>query len=172
MVIKRKKKQPLKMFPLLCWDIAAHGMQKLYTNQELRMLTTLATKFDWTIDIPQLMQKPHEAIVVTDLQQRIHWASPGFLSMTGYTPTFAKNKRPAFLQGRNTSTVTRAAIRQAVAERKPIRAALMNYRKDGTEYLCEVDILPVSTSKNIVTHFIAFEREVPSTHEHDTPGTH
>jgi PAS domain S-box-containing protein len=159
--MKRKKKQPPKMFPLLCWDIAAQGMQKLYTNQEVRMLTTLAAKLDWKIDIPQLMQKPHEAIVVTDLQQRIYWASPGFLSMTGYTPTFARNKRPAFLQGRNTSTATRAVIRQAIAGRQPIRAALMNYRKDGTEYLCEVDIQPISNSKNIVTHFIAFEREVP-----------
>lgn len=160
------------MFPLLCWDIAAQGMQKLYTNQELRVLTTLATRFDWEIDIPTLLQKPHEAIVVTDLQQRIYWASPGFLSMTGYTPTFAKNKRPAFLQGRSTSTATRAAIRQAVAEQKPIRAALMNYRKDGTEYRCEVDILPLNNSKNIVTHFIAFEREAPISHEPDTTGAH
>lgn len=161
-----KKLRPLPArLPLISWDLYSQAYKKqisnLEKNNDRAALNTLKEKHLWNVDFDSIDWKNlhYEAVVVTDADIKIIHASPGFVSMTGYAVKEALGKSPKFLQGKNTSAQTRENIKQALANGEPITASLMNYRKNGEEYLCEVNILPLYNNKNRITHFIAFERE-------------
>ncbi|MEM1336501.1 MAG: PAS domain-containing protein [Bacteroidota bacterium] len=101
----------------------------------------------------------YEALVVTDLDKTIIWANNGFHEMTGYSKHFALGKRPTFLQGKKTSQETKTEIRRLLKQQKRFSKALVNYRKNGEEYICQIDVIPLFNSNKVVTHFLAMERE-------------
>jgi PAS domain S-box-containing protein len=148
------------MHPLLSWDIISDRWLTRVEEKDLQTLVALKKRYQWKADVEVLLKSRFDAIVVTDKEERIIWASRGFERMTGYAPSFAKKKKPSFLQGRNTGVHTKQRIRQALERRRPVAGTLINYRKDGSEYLCRVDIIPLYNLKDTFTHFIAFEMEV------------
>lgn len=154
------KKRRSRSHPLFCWDIAAPAILQLPHSPDEEDLRDLALKYDWAIDPSAVFLKEFEAIVVTTLDQKIVWASRGFKKMTGYTPSFARNKRPSFLQGPDTDPAVRTSIRVALHEFKHITDTLINYRKDGTPYRCEVSIEPVRNNSGAIVHFMALERSL------------
>jgi hypothetical protein len=48
------------------------------------------------------------------------------------------------LQGPDTHEAIRARLRHAIDARQPARETLTNYRKDGSSYLCELTLEPLS----------------------------
>ncbi|SFU45642.1 PAS domain S-box-containing protein [Pustulibacterium marinum] len=82
----------------------------------------------------------------------------GFTDMIGYSKSEALHRTPKFLQGADTSAQTKKRIKDNLAQNKPCKEVLINYRKDQTPYHCEVHIIPLYNQQT--THFIAFEREV------------
>ena len=101
----------------------------------------------------------YESLVVTDTKRKIVWVNNGFLEMTGYGKNFAVGKNPTFLQGENTSEVVRTEVRQLLKEQRRFSASLVNYRKNGEEYHCHIEVIPLFDSSKTVTHFLAMERE-------------
>lgn len=146
--------------PLLSWDIISDNRSQSVQEKCQKSLQKLKQKFDWNLSITSLLKAKFDAIVVTDRDENIVWASEGFEQMTGYKVSHAKNKKPAFLQGVNTDPETKKRIRSAIQRRQPIAETLINYRKNGSEYHCRVEITPLYNSENILTHFIALESEV------------
>ena len=102
------------------------------------------------------------AIVITNLENKIIWVSNNFTSMTGYSKRFAVNKYPNFLQGIDSKT---KELKQLSSDLKKFHKAtntIINYRKNGEKYFCNITIEPLLNSKNQHTHYIAFEKEVTS----------
>ena len=81
--------------------------------------------------------------------------------MTGYPAKQAYGRSPAFLQGPKTSPAVRVQMREALNAGKAVHAELINYKKNGTTYLCELDITPLRNAEGHITHFIALENERP-----------
>jgi len=154
------KKRRTRSHPLSCWDIAAPAILRVPHSPDEEDLRDLALKYDWVIDVHAVFLREFEAIVVTTLDQKIVWASRGFKKMTGYTPSYARHKRPAFLQGKATEPTVRATIRAALQDFRHITGTLTNYRKDGTPYRCHVAIEPVRNSHGTPVHFMALERSL------------
>jgi len=154
------KKRRSRSHPLVCWDIAAPAILRLPHSPDEEDLRDLALRYDWTLDIPAVFLQEFEAIVVTTLDQKIVWASRGFKTMTGYTPSYARHKKPAFLQGPDTDPAVRASIRGALRDFRHITGTLINYRKDGTPYRCQVSIQPVRNGSGQMVHFMALERSL------------
>jgi PAS domain S-box-containing protein len=148
--------------PLLCWDIASMSIYKLLydpKNVDLYRLKELAEKYNWIIDIDKLIEdNSYEALIVTNNQQNILWTNEGFTGMTGYSASFAKNKRPSFLQGKDTSRVVKRRIREQLAEQLIINETIVNYRKSGKPYNCDLHILPLFNHAADCTHYIALEK--------------
>ncbi len=101
----------------------------------------------------------YDALVVTNLKKEILWANNGFKEMTGYSKSFAIGKKPTFLQGVNTAKTALEAIRELVKKQKRFSYTLTNYRKNGEEYQCQIEVLPLHDRTKKVTHFLAMERE-------------
>ncbi|KOS08401.1 hypothetical protein AM493_17195 [Flavobacterium akiainvivens] len=152
--------------PLASWDIYSQAYQRkldeLERAKDLTLLNQLKAKYAWVYDFDALDwdNATYEAIVVTDANAIILHATPGFVAMTGYAVKKALGKSPNFLQGPNTLPEPKQKIRQAIDKGEPVVAQLVNYRKNGEQYMCEVNIIPLYNSQDKLTHFIAFEREV------------
>ena len=149
--------------PILSFDFHLENyhklLKKLKVENDLKQLGSLLKR---SIDpsIQEVLETTdYEALVVTDSNREIVWADNGFKEMTGYAKDFAIGKRPTFLHGTNTSEATRGEIRQLLKEEKRFKAAITNYRKNGEEYQCQIDVLPLYDSENKLTHFLAMERE-------------
>ncbi|GAB2781942.1 hypothetical protein GCM10027275_27150 [Rhabdobacter roseus] len=99
------------------------------------------------------------AVVITDAAQQITWVSKGFTRMTGYGFDEAYHKKPSFLQGEKTSPEIRQEIRQQLSRRNPYAGTIINYRKSGLPYLCNVHIIPLLNQANQLVNFMALEKE-------------
>ncbi|MBA6153121.1 PAS domain-containing protein [Gelidibacter maritimus] len=153
----------VKSMPLLSWDLYMEGfnlqVKKAIKRQEREKVLELAKKFNWSNDLSAVFpENDYEAIIITDLQQNIIWVNDGFSIMTGYSKSFAMNKTPRFLQGEETLKVSKSRIRNKILKQVPFKEVIVNHKKDGTAYSCEVNIIPLINDRP--THFIAFEKEV------------
>lgn len=137
-------------------------------ESDLDVLRRFQRKFRWQTDLDKILAAGYQALVLTDSQQHIQWASEGFLAMTGFPREFATGRSPRFLQGKNTSGETLHRIRQQLLLHKPFTETITNYRKNGEEYLCQVTIFPVKNNKGQLTHFLALEKEIHDSRRQDT----
>lgn len=78
--------------------------------------------------------------------------------MTGYPKSQAINRNPIFLQGEKTSEAVKLRIRNRIQQTKPFKAEIINYRKNGSIYNCEIRIFPLIGDNSL--HFLALERAV------------
>lgn len=146
--------------PLMCWDLVCLGRKQNASSEAIKKLRELAFTHDWEIDFAKIRRKYFDALVVTDTNQRIGWVSEGFETMTGYSASEVLNLKPSVLQGQNTCLRTKRLIREAIRQKKGIKATLLNYKKDGSPYQCRIEILPLFNSSKIITHYLALEKSV------------
>lgn len=121
--------------------------------RELRETHLLRTAIDATRDV----------VLVTEAEPfppRIVFANAAFAQMTGYSVDEVIGKTPKLLQGPRTDPSTQAYLRSRLRSWQPARAELVNYRKDGSEFVVELDITPVADETGWVTHWVAVQREV------------
>jgi len=91
---------------------------------------------------------------------RIVFVNPAFERMTGYRPAEVIGRTPRILQGPGTSRPELDRIVSALERWRPVRAELLNYKKDGEEFWLEMDITPVADAAGHFTHWVAVERDV------------
>ena len=151
------------IMPLKSWDIFSEDfsatIQNSKTLNDIEYVKSFARKSKWKNKIDGIFEnEDFEALIITDINQKILWVNNGFTEMTGYSKKFALNKTPNFLQGEATQTATRKRIRTKLELLEPFTEVITNYRKDKTPYKCEVKIIPLYKEK--VTHFLAIEKKV------------
>lgn len=154
----------MKRGPLLSWDIYSEYffklIRKLRKKQEVEMLNTFQSKYNWDFQIEEtLFKNEYKAIVVTDKNQNIIWVNEGFKDMTGYSLSFMKDKSPRILQGEKTSKEALQFIKSHIKKRAICETSMVNYKKDGSEYICEIKIFPIQNEDNKVEHYLALENE-------------
>lgn len=152
------------MTPLISWDfysqVYKENLLEAERLQDIGNVKVYANRLNWQNNIDDLFaDKTFQAIILTDLDQRILWVNKGFTAMTGYAKNEVLNKSPKMLQGEETSCNARRNIKKKLLQNKPFTEVITNYKKDGTPYKCEVNIFPLK-SNNSKTHFIALERQV------------
>ena len=150
--------------PLMSWDIYSKANSKklieFKRSQDIIKVKSLASKFNWQDNIDSIFEKEQfEAILVTDINQKILWINNGFSDMTGFSKTEALRKTPRFLQGSETSMKSKQRIRKKLKTNLPFKEVIINHKKDGIPYKCEVKIFPLYNDGN-KTHYIALERQV------------
>ena len=108
----------------------------------------------------------NDAIVITEAEPinkpgpRIIWANKVFYERTGYTPNEVIGQSPRILQGPETDRATLDKLRTALEKWQSIRSELLNYRKDGSTYWNEFQIVPIANEKGWYTHWVSIQRDV------------
>jgi diguanylate cyclase (GGDEF)-like protein/PAS domain S-box-containing protein len=88
------------------------------------------------------------------------FVNPAFEALTGYSTSEVLGKNCRFLQGPKTSVAARRRVREALENRRPTRARLLNYRADGSPFWNELSLVPVRHSSGEVTHVVGLHRDV------------
>jgi PAS domain S-box-containing protein len=148
-------------FILLSYDVSSIGLSNLKERAtDKTTLEKLAKKFAWQIDFTTVFSNDFQALVLTDTARHILWVNKGFELMTGYKMHEAVGRKPNFLQGKNTDEATRMRFRESLMMGKEFSLNITNYRKNGEEYLCKVQIFPLRNTQNQIIHFLALEQEI------------
>ncbi|MGA2015416.1 MAG: PAS domain S-box protein [Opitutaceae bacterium] len=101
-----------------------------------------------------------EGTPVDEPGPRILFVNPAFERMTGYTAAEVVGRSPRFLAGAGTSTADLARIEAALRERKPVRAELLNFRKDGAPFWVEIMATPAESPTAGGEYIVFIERDI------------
>jgi PAS domain S-box-containing protein len=107
----------------------------------------------------------NDAVIIAEAESaasngpRIVYANRSFTAMTGYPVAEVVGRAPHFLQGPATDPATVEKLRAALSRWEPVRAEMINYRKDGSEFWAEIDMAPVADVNGWYTHWIAILRD-------------
>jgi len=115
--------------------------------------------------IAALTADSETAVVVTDGElshpgPTILYVNGAFERMTGYSRAEMVGRTPRLLQGEKTSLATRRTLARALRQGKRMKVALINYRKSGEPYRCEVEVFPILDRDGVLVNAVALEREV------------
>jgi len=127
--------------------------QQRAAEQHLHLLNTCVSHLNEIILVT-------EADPVDEPGPKIVYVNDAFERLTGYTAAEAIGRSPRFLQGDKTDRNVLAEIHGALQQRQPIQRQLVNYKKDGTEYWMDIDIVPIFNTAGKCTHFAAIERDI------------
>lgn len=88
------------------------------------------------------------------------YVNAAFEYLTGYSRDEILYQDCRFLQAGDRDQLGRARIRRAMAEGRPCREVLRNYRKDGSAFWNELSITPVRNAVDQRTYFIGIQKDV------------
>ena len=90
----------------------------------------------------------------------IIYANAAFEKISGYSSEESIGKNCRFLQGNDKSQENVKKIKEAVAERRPIRTDIVNYTKDGKPFYNEISISPIYNKSGDLLYFLGIQHDV------------
>lgn len=159
--LSRQKKTGANV-PLHSWGIAHPLLQKqVNIAEDLKKIDALKKQFSWQVDLPfRDYLAENYSIIITNLEREIIWISHNFVKLTGYSEEELIGSRPMMLQGEKTDEKSRNKIRENLQKFESLKAKVINYRKNGELYNCNIEIFPLMNDTGSFTHFLALEKEV------------
>jgi PAS domain S-box-containing protein len=111
------------------------------------------------------VEQSTEAIVITDA--KIEWpgahvlfVNPAFIRMTGYSAAEVLGQTPHILQGPKSDRAALRRLRETLRAGEPCAGESIAYRKDGTDFHLEWQVVPLRDSSGTVTHFLGVQRDI------------
>ena len=118
-------------------------------------------------DLPhRMLASLNDAVLVTKAEPidvpgpRIVYVNEAFERMTGYSAADVIGLTPRILQGVRSSRSELARLRAAFEAWTSCRICVTNYRKDGTPFDVEFEVVPVANDSGWFTHWVSIQREV------------
>ncbi|GKW49783.1 PAS domain S-box protein [Halomonas sp. NCCP-2165] len=116
---------------------------------------------------PELLERivdaSEDGIVVAEQEgdeNILIYVNQGFERLTGYRAEEILYQDCRFLQNDDRDQPALDKIRQALADGRPCREVLRNYRKDGTLFWNELSITPVYDEDDRLTYYIGVQKDV------------
>ena len=147
--------------PLLSWDFFQYGYQRLMARaSDLAIINKMAKAGKWNVawDIKEELMVHDSVIVITDIKNKIVFASSNIISMTGYAADEVQGKNPKMFQGPGTSQSILNQITDKISKLEYFDHIVLNYKKNGQPYYCHIKGHPVFNNRNQLVNFIAFEK--------------
>lgn len=148
-IIKDREHSYLKVLPVTIRNALKHKE----AEDRLRLLESAVINANDAIII--LEAEPGEM-----LGRRILYVNEAFNKMTGYSYEEATSKTLRMLRGPRTSLSALNKMRIALEQERPVRVELINYRKDGTEFWVECNIVPFPDEKGGFRHWVSVQRDI------------
>jgi PAS domain S-box-containing protein len=91
---------------------------------------------------------------------QITYVNAAFIESTGYAPEEVIGKTPRLLQGPKSDRAQLNKVRQALLDHTSIQIELINYRKDGSEFWVDLNLVPILDDHGALTHYVALQRDI------------
>jgi PAS domain S-box-containing protein len=162
--VQETLKPVAKTSPLLSMDLFLGNFQKSIElgkkKMDLNFIFELDPGYHSQFSHNLILEDDYDALVLTDAQQHIKWINKGFSKMTGYSARYAMGKTPKFLQGEKTRQEAKSNISRQLGKKKIFSEIVVNYKKNRSEYKCEITIIPLFNHQRNLAHFLAIEKEI------------
>ena len=102
-------------------------------------------------------------VVIADATQEglpIIYVNPAFERLTGYDAAEIAGRSCTFVQGNATDPRARAEMAAAIRDGRECRVTVLNYRKDGSSYWCDVHLAPVRDRRGRIVQYVGVQTEV------------
>jgi len=108
------------------------------------------------------MEESFNAIIITKASQGypIEYANPAFCEMTGYGIHEILGKSPAILQGEKTDPTVIQQLDEDIKAGRLFHGRAVNYRRDGSTFMMEWKIVPITGKDGKASHYLAIQRDV------------
>ncbi len=112
------------------------------------------------------MAKLHDIVVITEVvlldtpTHKIVYVNEAFEAHTGYSRREVMGRSPGLLQGQGSQYAEVNRIRIALRQSQPVHAELINYKKDGTLFWIELDIVPIKNTQDVTSHWVSTARDI------------
>jgi len=132
----------------------------------LRDVTALRQSQEQLLLLQTSISRLNDMVLITEAGPidapgpRIVFVNDAFEKHTGYSRDEVLGKAPRMLQGALTQRHELDRIRAALLQAQPVRAELINYKKNGDLYWIELEIVPVDYFNRGLTHWVAVARNI------------
>lgn len=111
------------------------------------------------------IRNDYDSILITELDlekpgPKIVYVNDGFTKMTGYSREEAIGKTPRILQGPKTDRAILDKLKRKLREGQAFFGQAINYKKDGTEFVNQWDIHPLTDSEGNITHWVSYQHDI------------
>ncbi|MDX1592155.1 MAG: PAS domain S-box protein [Balneolaceae bacterium] len=115
--------------------------------------------------LERAIKSDYDSILITTLDLEkpgpvIVYVNDGFTRMTGYSREEVIGKTPRILQGPKTDRAVLDKLKQRLREGQSFFGHTVNYRKDGTEFINQWDIHPLTNDKGEITHWVSYQHDI------------
>ena len=132
----------------------------------LRDVSTLRQSQEQLLLLQTSISRLNDIVLITEAASidapgpRIVFVNDAFEIHTGYSREEVLGKSPRLLQGPQTQRAELDRIRSALQKAQPVRAELINYKKNGDPFWLELEIVPVDYFSRGLTHWVSVGRDV------------
>jgi len=111
------------------------------------------------------IRSDYDSIVITTLElekpdPKIVYVNDGFTRMTGYSKEEAIGNTPRMLQGPKTDRKVLDTLKKRLKEGQAFFGHTVNYRKDGSEFINQWDIHPLTNEDGEITHWVSYQHDI------------
>lgn len=111
------------------------------------------------------IENDYDSILITgvDLEKpgpKIVYVNDGFCKMTGYSKEEVIGKTPRILQGPKTDQKVLDTLKKRLLEGQSFFGKAINYKKDGSEFVNQWDIHPLTDEDGNLTHWVSYQHDI------------
>ena len=122
--------------------------------------------------LERAIESDYDSILITGLGMdrpgpEIVYVNEGFTRMTGFRKEEAIGQTPRILQGEKTDPAVLQKLRERLQEGKSFFGHTVNYRKDGSEFINQWDIHPLTNADGEITHWVSYQHDITDRKERE-----
>ncbi len=115
--------------------------------------------------LEKAIENDYDSIMITDVSldepgPKIVYVNEGFTKITGYERDEAIGKTPRILQGPKTDQAVLNRLKKRLKEGRAFFGKAVNYRKDGSEFVNQWDIHPMTDETGNLTHWVSYQHDI------------
>lgn len=142
-------------------------------DQSFKKLKSLFGKLSYERDqyknhrdlLERAIENDYDCILITELDlekpgPKIVYANNGVKKMTGYSRQEVLGKTPRILQGPKTERKVLDTLKKQLSDGQSFFGQTVNYKKDGSEFINQWDIHPLTDEGGNVTHWVSFQHDI------------
>lgn len=111
------------------------------------------------------IRNDYDGILITELTleepgPKIVYVNEGFEEITGYDRQEVMGKTPRILQGAKTDRRTLDRLKNKLENGQSFFGQIINYRKDGSEFVNQFDVHPLKDDEGNITHWVSYLHDI------------